>query len=69
MEDGGNFGVSIQLAAIKVITDQAEKVNKGMEELYGYASARYVQWMLAGILSHTSDVAVPMPWKSASSHL
>lgn len=40
MEDGGNFGVSIQLAALKVITDQAEKVSKGMEELYGYASAR-----------------------------
>lgn len=68
MEDGGNFGVSIQLAAIKVITDQAEKVNKGMEELYGYASARYVQRMLAGTISH-SDLTVPMPWKNASSHL
>lgn len=40
MMDGGNFGVSIQLAALKVIADQAEKVSKGMEELYGYAAAR-----------------------------
>jgi hypothetical protein len=40
MEDGGNFGVSIQLAALKVIADQADKVNKGMDELFGYAAAR-----------------------------
>jgi Proteasome activator pa28 beta subunit len=40
VEDGGNFGVSIQLAAIKVITDQVEKLEKGSEELFKYASTR-----------------------------
>jgi Proteasome activator pa28 beta subunit len=40
MEDGGNFGVGIQLAAIKVITDQVEKLDKAAVELFGYTSAR-----------------------------
>jgi Proteasome activator pa28 beta subunit len=40
IEDGGNFGVSIQLDALKVIADQAEKVTKAVEDLYGYAAAR-----------------------------
>jgi Proteasome activator pa28 beta subunit len=40
MEDGGNFGVSVQLAALKVITDTIDKIEKGVEELYKYPSAR-----------------------------
>lgn len=40
MEDGGNFGVSVQLSAIKVIADATKKIEDGMEELYKYASAR-----------------------------
>jgi Proteasome activator pa28 beta subunit len=40
MEDGGNFGVGIQLAAIKVLNDQSEKLDKCMEDLIKYTSAR-----------------------------
>lgn len=40
MEDGGNFGVGIQLAACKVIADQVEKLEKGVEELSKYAATR-----------------------------
>lgn len=40
IEDGGNFGVSIQLAAIKVLNDQSEKLDKCMEDLIKYSSAR-----------------------------
>lgn len=39
-EDGGNFGVSIQLNAIKVIQDHSAKIEKVADDLYGYASAR-----------------------------
>lgn len=40
MEDGGNFGVGIQLAAIKVLADQTDRIEKGVEELYKYAASR-----------------------------
>ena len=40
MEDGGNWGVSVQLAAIKAMGDSKEKLEKGLEELTKYASAR-----------------------------
>jgi hypothetical protein len=40
MEDGGNFGVSVQLNAIKVLADATKKIEDGTEELYKYASAR-----------------------------
>jgi hypothetical protein len=40
VEDGGNFGVSIQLAAIKVLQDQNEKLDKYIEDLMKYTSAR-----------------------------
>jgi hypothetical protein len=40
VEDGGNFGVSIQLAAIKVLNDQNEKLDKYMEDLLKYTSSR-----------------------------
>jgi hypothetical protein len=40
VEDGGNFGVSIQLAAIKVLNDQNEKLDKYMEDLLKYTSTR-----------------------------
>lgn len=40
VEDGGNFGVSIQLAAIKVLNDQNEKLEKYMEDLLKYTSTR-----------------------------
>jgi Proteasome activator pa28 beta subunit len=40
VEDGGNFGVSIQLAAIKILNDQSEKLDKCIEDLMKYTSAR-----------------------------
>lgn len=40
MEDGNNFGVTVQLAAIKHIGDVNEKLAKGLEELLKYAAAR-----------------------------
>jgi hypothetical protein len=40
MEDGGNFGVSIQLDVIKKIDEGIEKLNKGLEELSKYTSSR-----------------------------
>jgi len=40
MEDGGNFGVGVQLAAAKVIQDARDKMEKSVEELYKYASTR-----------------------------
>jgi Proteasome activator pa28 beta subunit len=40
IEDGNNFGVSIQLAAVKVFNDQNEKLDKSMEDLMKYASTR-----------------------------
>jgi hypothetical protein len=40
MEDGGNFGVTVQLAVIKHIQDLAEKLAKGADELAKYPSAR-----------------------------
>ena len=40
MEDGGNFGVSIQLALVKQISDLQEATKKSIEDLAGYAGAR-----------------------------
>ncbi len=40
MEDGGNFGVTIQLQALKEMQDTREKWIKNVEELSKYASAR-----------------------------
>jgi hypothetical protein len=40
IEDGGNFGVGVQLAALKLIADQSEKLDKCVEELAKYAGAR-----------------------------
>ena len=40
MEDGGNWGVSVQLAALKTVKDSSDKLEKGLEDLSKYASAR-----------------------------
>lgn len=40
MEDGNNFGVTIQLAAIKHISDWADKLDKAVDELSKYAATR-----------------------------
>ena len=40
MEDGGNFGVGVQLAAIKVIQEFRTKMEASVEELFKYASTR-----------------------------
>jgi hypothetical protein len=40
MEDGGNFGVTVQLAVVKHVQDLCEKVAKGAEELSKYNSSR-----------------------------
>mmetsp|Transcript_33537 Transcript_33537/g.69796 ORF Transcript_33537/g.69796 Transcript_33537/m.69796 type:complete len:201 (-) Transcript_33537:39-641(-) len=40
MEDGNNFGVTIQLAVLKQITEAREKNDSAMEELMKYSSSR-----------------------------
>jgi hypothetical protein len=40
MEDGNNFGVTVQLTALKQITDAKELLVKGLEDLTKYASSR-----------------------------
>jgi hypothetical protein len=40
MEDGGNWGVSIQLNLIKSISDTKEKLEKGLEEVSKYYATR-----------------------------
>ncbi|GAX24641.1 hypothetical protein FisN_21Lh257 [Fistulifera solaris] len=40
MEDGGNWGVSIQLEAIKAMQDAQDKLTKAAEEVSKYASSR-----------------------------
>jgi hypothetical protein len=40
MEDGGNWGVSVQLNALKAMSDSKEKLEKGLEELSKYTSTR-----------------------------
>jgi hypothetical protein len=40
MEDGNNFGVTVQLTALKQVTDLQEAVTKQVDALAGYASAR-----------------------------
>jgi hypothetical protein len=40
MEDGNNFGVTVQLTALKQITDSKELLVKGLEALTQYPSAR-----------------------------
>jgi Proteasome activator pa28 beta subunit len=40
MEDGGNFGVTIQLGVLKQITDSQEKIEKSLDDLLKYASTR-----------------------------
>ena len=40
MEDGNNFGVTVQLAAMKQISDAQEKLDKSLEELMKYSSSR-----------------------------
>jgi hypothetical protein len=40
MEDGNNFGVSVQLNALKVLSDMQEAAGKALDDLGGYANAR-----------------------------
>eukprot|EP00429_Kryptoperidinium_foliaceum_P050155 CAMPEP_0176125836 /NCGR_PEP_ID=MMETSP0120_2-20121206/63498_1 /TAXON_ID=160619 /ORGANISM="Kryptoperidinium foliaceum, Strain CCMP 1326" /LENGTH=242 /DNA_ID=CAMNT_0017460729 /DNA_START=55 /DNA_END=783 /DNA_ORIENTATION=+ len=40
MEDGNNFGVTVQLAALKQMTEMQEAVTKQVDSLSGYAGAR-----------------------------
>ena len=40
MEDGGNWGVGVQLAAIKIIQDARTKMDASVDELYKYAATR-----------------------------
>jgi hypothetical protein len=40
MEDGNNFGVTIQLQALKHISDAQEKLQKQLEELIKYSASR-----------------------------
>lgn len=40
IEDGGNFGVSIQLDLLKKLGDVQEAVSKNVDDLCGYANAR-----------------------------
>jgi hypothetical protein len=40
MEDGNNFGVTVQLALLKELSDLQEAVTKGVDDLSGYHNAR-----------------------------
>lgn len=40
MEDGNNFGVTVQLSLLKQLSDVQEAVTKNLDSLAGYASAR-----------------------------
>jgi hypothetical protein len=40
MEDGNNFGVSVQLSLLKELSDVEEAASKHVDDLFGYASAR-----------------------------
>lgn len=40
IEDGGNFGVGVQLDLVKKLSEMKETANKAMEALLGYESAR-----------------------------
>lgn len=40
MEDGNNFGVTVQLAALKQMKDDREKLEKSLEELSKYSATR-----------------------------
>lgn len=40
MEDGNNFGVTVQLAALKQLKDDREKLEKVLEDLSKYAQTR-----------------------------
>lgn len=40
MEDGGNWGVGVQLAAVKVIQDARTKMETALDELYKFAATR-----------------------------
>lgn len=40
MEDGNNFGVTVQLALLKQLSDLEEMASKKIDELSGYSSAR-----------------------------
>lgn len=40
MEDGGNWGVGVQLAAVKIIQDSRTKMEAAVDELYKYAATR-----------------------------
>jgi len=40
IEDGGNFGVGVQLDLVKKLGEMKEAANKATEALYGYESAR-----------------------------
>lgn len=40
MEDGNNFGVTVQLSLLKQLTDLQEALTKAIDELSGYANAR-----------------------------
>lgn len=40
MEDGNNFGVTVQLAALKHVADVQERLSKGVDELLKHASQR-----------------------------
>uniref|UniRef100_A0A7R9WNP6 Proteasome activator PA28 C-terminal domain-containing protein n=1 Tax=Craspedostauros australis TaxID=1486917 RepID=A0A7R9WNP6_9STRA len=40
MEDGNNFGVTVQLALLKQISDTQEALGKNIESLSGYAASR-----------------------------
>jgi hypothetical protein len=40
MEDGNNFGVTVQLSVLKQMSDTQERLAKAADDLYKYASAR-----------------------------
>jgi len=56
IEDGGNFGVGVQLDLVKKLGESKETANKSTEALLGYESARADALGKLNLPSHTSSV-------------
>lgn len=55
MEDGNNFGVAVQLAALKQLKDSSESLSKGLNDLSKYYSDRADAMDKLGLSSESSS--------------
>lgn len=56
IEDGGNFGVGVQLDLLKKLNDVQDAVSKNVDELCGYANARAEALSKLGLPSSSTSV-------------